>query len=232
MDIKSVKKAVTTVVTGLFLLLFFWPSFTTAEQSDIRLSFDTLSDWTEKSFKGHTTYSTVQEDGRPVLHAVAVKTASALYKKVSANAAEMPTIKWSWKVKQALPAELPYRKETDDFAGRVMVIFPGTFLWQYRAIAYVWSDKLPVGTVRPSAFTKNIAVIVVESGNQHAGVWRNERRNYSEDYQNFFHAVPSTILGVAVMTDADNTVSEATAWYGDISLTRELEQKNKNGSTP
>ena len=232
MDIKTVQKAVHTAVAGLFLLLFFWPVPTAAEPSDIRLTFDILSDWTEKSFKGHTTYSNVQEDGRSVLHAVAVKTASALYKKVPVNVAEMPIIKWAWKVKQALPAEPPYRKETDDFAGRVMVIFPGTFFSQYRAIAYVWSDKLPVGTVRPSAFTKNVAVIVVESGNQHAGVWRNERRNYLEDYQNFFHAVPATILGVAVMTDADNTASEAAAWYGDILLTRELEQKNKEKELP
>jgi hypothetical protein len=200
-------------------------AFSTAEQADIRLSFDNVSEWTERSFKGHTSYSCVQEDGKSVLMAVAVKSASSLYKKLKVNATDVPVIKWSWKIKQALPVDNPYRKDVDDFAGRVMVIFPGTFFWQYRAIVYVWSDKLPVGTVRPSAFGKNIVVIVVESGNQHAGEWRYEQRKYLEDYRNYFHTPPPNILGVAVMTDADNTISEATAWYGDIFLIRDLEQK-------
>jgi Protein of unknown function (DUF3047) len=227
MDKKIFQKAMNAVVTGSLLLLVFSPAIITAVQSEVRFSFDNLSEWSEKSFKGHTSYTSIQEDGRPVLQAIAVKTASALYKKSSVNATEMPIIEWSWKVKQALPVDNRYRKDVDDFAGRVMVIFPGTFFWQYRAIVYVWSDKLPIGTVRPSAFGKNIAVIVVESGNQHAGIWRNEQRNYLEDYRSFFHASPPNTMGVAVMTDADNTISEAAAWYGDIVLTRELEQISK-----
>jgi len=57
-------------------------------------------------------------------------------------------------------------------------------------------------------------------------MWRHEQRNYLEDYRNFFHSSTPDTMGVAVMTDADNTISEATAWYGDIVLSRDLEQKH------
>jgi hypothetical protein len=221
---RQLKKTFTAILFGFFLLLSL---IGFSEQTDIHLSFVKLSDWKEKSFKGHTTYSHVQDEGKTVLQADAVKTASALYKKIEVNPAEIPIIKWSWKVKQALAAENPYRKDVDDFAGRVIVLFPGTFFWQYRAVVYVWADKLPIGTVVQSAFSKDIVLVVVESGNQYAGVWRNERRNYLEDYHNYFHASPPNTMAVAIMTDADNTKTEATAWYGDIFLSRDLAHLNK-----
>jgi len=225
LKINPIQQTNNALAAGIFSVLMLLFSIGYAAQSDIRLSFDNLTEWTEKSFKGHTTYTQVQEDGKTVLQAVAVKTASALYKKIAVNSAEVPIIKWSWKVKRAIPVNNLYRKDVDDFAGRVMVIFPGTLFWQVRTIVYVWSDNLPVGTVMPSAFGNNIALIVIETGNQHAGVWRHERRNYLEDYRNYFHASPPNAISVAVMTDADNTISEATAWYGDIILTRDFEQK-------
>lgn len=221
--IPSLKSHGAVPVSIFLFLLCLCATTASSKQSELRLSFANLSEWREKSFKGHTSYTAVQDEGRTVLQAVALGTASALHKKIAISATELPVIRWSWKVKQALAAENPYRKDVDDFAARVCIFFPGTFFWQYTALVYVWSDKLPVGTVVPSAFNSNIALIVVESGNKNAGVWRYEQRNYLEDYQNFFHTQPPGTIDVAVMTDADNTKGEATAWYGDI-----LFSKNKN----
>jgi hypothetical protein len=90
----------------------------------------------------------VEQDGdRTVLHAQTAGEASGLYRRVAIDSRELPVLKWSWKVRQTLPAEDPYRKSGDDFAARVYVIFPGRFFWQTRALVYVYSDKLPVGTV-------------------------------------------------------------------------------------
>lgn len=209
-----------TVLVILLFCLNSTDSFT--NDGDLKLTFDNLTEWKEKGFKGRTTYTQVQNDGKTVLQAVAIGSASALYKKLNINPAEQPIIKWSWKVKQALAFDNPYRKDVDDFAARVSIFFPGTFLWQYTALVYVWSDSMPVGTIVPSAYNKNIALIVVESGNQNAGVWRNEQRNYVNDYLNFFHKAPPNKMDVAVMTDTDNTKTEATAWYGDILIAREI----------
>jgi hypothetical protein len=42
-----------------------------------------------------------------------------------------------------------------------------------------------------------------------------------DDYRACFHDAPPDPVAVAVMTDADNTGSLATAWYGDILFARE-----------
>lgn len=192
-----------------------------ADLPAVRFGFDDLAAWQEKSFKGHTTYARVEEGDGTVLQATARGTASGLYHQVSVSAAEYPWLHWSWKIRQTLAAEEPRRREGDDFAARVYVIFPGRFFWQTRALVYVWSDKLPAGTVIPSAYTPNAVIIAVESGNRHAGAWRQERRNYVADYRACFHTSPPAPTAVAVMTDTDNTGSEATAWYGEIFFSRE-----------
>jgi Protein of unknown function (DUF3047) len=191
-----------------------------AMPKELRLTFDNLAAWQEKSFKGHTTYSPEKFEGRTVVRAKSSGTASGLYHNVVVNSSELPVIKWSWKIKNTLPAENPYRKDGDDFAARVYVVFPGRFFWQTRALVYVWSDKLPVGTTVSSSFTSNAAIIAVETGNRLAGTWRNESRNYVEDYRAAFRTSPADPEAVAIMTDCDNTGSEAIAWYGDITFAR------------
>ena len=221
MDLIPPLQASGSVAAGLLLLLLLLPAaIARTDQTSLRLTFGSLSAWQEKSFKGHTSYTLVQSEGRAVIQAIAEGTASGLYHEISISASELPLITWSWKVQQTLAAENPYRKEGDDFAARVYIVFPGAFFWQTRALVYVWSDKLPVGTIIPNAFTSNAAIIAIESGNRHAGVWRYERRNYVEDYRACFHEVPPNPVAVAVMTDTDNTGGQATAWYGDILFSR------------
>lgn len=189
-----------------------------AVSAGVQLSFASLADWREKSFKGRTVYNVVTSNGKVVLEARAAGTASGLYRQLKVSVAEMPLLSWAWKVERTLAAENPYRKDGDDYAARVYVVFPGRFFWQTRALVYVWSDKLPVGTMLPSPFTDNAVIIAVESGNRFAGSWRHESRNYLADYRAAFHRVPPDPSAVAVMTDGDNTGSEAVAWYGDISF--------------
>lgn len=185
------------------------------------LSFRNLDEWTEKSFKGHTTYAVMKDNGKNVLHARSQGNASGLYRKIALSPGELPVIRWSWKVANTLAAENPYQKSGDDFAARVYIVFPGRFFWQTRALVYVFSDKLPTGSVIPNPFTKRAAVIAVASGNQHAGLWRDESRRYADDYRNYFHGDPPDTAAVAVMTDGDNTGSAAEAWYGDIVFSAE-----------
>ena len=42
------------------------------------------------------------------------------------------------------------------------------------------------------------------------------RRNLAADYRKAFGAAPGRVLGVAVMTDTDNTGSKAVGEYADI----------------
>jgi hypothetical protein len=61
-------------------------------------------------------------------------------------------------------------------------------------------------------------LIAVESGNSRAGQWVTVERDILADYRRVFGEDPPEAGGIAIMTDTDNTGAEATAWYGDITL--------------
>jgi hypothetical protein len=50
------------------------------------------------------------------------------------------------------------------------------------------------------------------------GEWVTVTRDLVADYRQAFGEEPPAIVGVAIMTDADNTGEQATAWYGDLTL--------------
>jgi len=62
-------------------------------------------------------------------------------------------------------------------------------------------------------------MLAVESGPLKANIWISEMRDILADYRRLFGEEPGEVSAIAIMTDTDNTGSEATAWYGDIVLT-------------
>jgi hypothetical protein len=70
----------------------------------------------------------------------------------------------------------------------------------------------------PNAYTARAMMLVVESGAKRVGEWVEVERNVYEDYKRAFNEEPPPLLGIALMTDTDQTGETATAWYGDISL--------------
>lgn len=100
-------------------------------------SSDGLSGWTTKSFKGQTQYTLVKENGITVVKAHSNGTASGLFKEVSLTPVKYRYLNWSWKVAGTVANGNEYRKDGDDYAARVYVVFPGRFFWQTRAINYI-----------------------------------------------------------------------------------------------
>lgn len=201
------------------LLLYLLTAPAAAEELKIsNFGNNDLSGWEEKVFKKKTTYTLVQESGKTVLKAHSVKAASGLVRKIRLDVTKYPVLRWSWKIERSNRKEDISKKSGDDFAARVYVVFPRTFLWRTRAINYVWASKLPKESIHPSPYTSNSMILVVESGDEKAGTWQNEERNIYEDYRKIFKEDPPTLGGIAVMTDTDNTGEEAVAWFGDITL--------------
>ena len=176
-----------------------------------------LSGWTDKKFKGKTAYTLVQDGDKTVLKAHSIKAASGLIKKVNIDAKKLPVLRWSWNVANLIAKEDINRKNGDDFAARVYVVFPRSF-WRMRAITYVWASKTPKETAHPSPYTSNAMIVVVESGNDRIGQWVKEERNIFEDYRKLFGEDPPEVGAIALMSDTDDTQEEVTAYYGDISL--------------
>jgi hypothetical protein len=213
------------MLTGLLVAISAvtagWLAAQPGDPAEIRLKVTDSGRWSSKKFSGETAYTTEQNEGMSCVRAESSNSASGRYHPLELSAKEYPLINWSWKVRRTITAENPYEKTGDDFVARIYVIFPGRFFWQKRAIAYVWSDKLPSGTTIPSPYTERVALIAVETGNRFAGIWRQEIRNYVADYRSYFHEEPANPVAIAYMTDTDNTGSRATAWYGDILFSKQ-----------
>ncbi len=75
-----------------------------------------------------------------------------------------------------------------------------------------------VGSVVVNPRTDRIRKLVVESGSARLKQWLDYERDIRADFRAVFGEEPGPLIGVALMTDSDNTQSEARAWYGPVEL--------------
>lgn len=187
-----------------------------------------------------TQYRAVQRNHRTVIQARSQGGASGLVHALDMDPARFPWLVWRWQVDHALEGADITTKAGDDCAARIYVTFKydgGSKSWWERlkhktarvfaghelpgsALVYVWTGSAQVGSIIDSPYTHRSKMIVVQSGNDLKGRWISERRNIVEDYRLAFGASPPAIMGIAIMTDTDNTGGETTAYYGDILLER------------
>lgn len=186
----------------------------------------------------HTTYKVEGQADKIWVKAESHASASALIKEVEIDPNVYPILRWHWKVENIIQKGDEGKKEGDDYAARVYVNFlydpKKASLWertQYGvwytiygsyppkgAINYIWANKLPQGKVIDNAYTSRAKMIAVESGPERVGVWMSEERNIYQDYIALFGEEPPSVIGIAIMTDTDNTQDKAVAYYGEISF--------------
>ena len=90
----------------------------------------------------------------------------------------------------------------------------------YATLMYIWSGKSPVDAIIPNAHTSRIKMIVVDSGWDGLDQWHKHQRDLAADYKRAYGESPGQVIGIALLTDTDNTKSEVRAYYGDIELIR------------
>lgn len=188
--------------------------------------------------KRHTSYALVIDDHRTVVQAVSDASASGLIRYYKGSAEQYPWLAWQWKIDHVLKKGDVHAKKGDDYPARIYVAFEytpeGLSWWQrmrYKAanlaaggklpgsaINYIWANKAPPGTIVSNPFADQTKMIVLQSGNAMAGRWISEKRNLVADYQAAFGRKPPRIMGIAIMTDTDNTGESTRAYYGDIRL--------------
>ena len=189
--------------------------------------------------KNDTVYTVVQENGHAVLQARADASASAYVAIFNAPMDGHARLAWRWKTDALVEGADNRDKRREDAPLRVMLAFDGDrgtlpdaerkrferakrlFGTEppYALLMYIWSDHVPVGTVIPSAHTSQVKMLVVASGAQGLGQWQSVERRVADDYQQAFGAAPGPLIGVAVMTDTDNTRGKASGSYADIRIT-------------
>jgi len=194
-------------------------------------------------FKKNTVYRLENYQGKTVLSANSKTSASGLAVKLRPRQATNLLLQWEWKAVNPIVNADNVDGHTDDAPLRILVAFDGnksklplkekmTFEMAnlisgqempYATLMYIWSGKTPVDTIIPNAHTSRIKMIVVDSGWDNLGQWHKHQRDLAADYKRAYGEAPGEVIGIALLTDTDNTKSEARAYYGDIELVR----KNK-----
>ncbi|MCM8771011.1 MAG: DUF3047 domain-containing protein [Candidatus Omnitrophica bacterium] len=182
---------------------------------------DALSEWEEKIFKGRVLYEVRPEKTKGYLFAQSKEACSGIFYKIKFDPKKYPLISWKWRIKEfpkkGKAAEGGWL-EKDDYPARVYVIFPALIFTNIRSIEYVWDETLPKDTIMTSPYYSNIKLIVAESGRKNSQDWFFVERNILDDYAKAFGGVPAWVGAVAIMTDADNSLSSAEAEYTDLKV--------------
>lgn len=190
------------------------------------------------SLKRDTAYSVEREGQRAVLQARADKSASAFVSRLAAPMTASGQLSWSWKTDALVPGADNRDKKREDAPVRLIIGFggdpatlPDAARKQLRraetlsgtpppfaTLMYIWSEQVPVGTVIPSAHSSQVKMLVASSGTAGLGQWQALQRDLAADYRRAWGREPGPLLGLAVMTDTDNTGTQAAGWYADIRL--------------
>ena len=191
-------------------------------------------------YKKNTIYRLEKYQGRTVLAANSKTSASGLAVKLRPRSAQNLMLQWEWKAVGAIPQADNAESQNDDAPLRILVAFDGnksklplkeklTFEMAslisgqempYATVMYIWSGKNPVNTVLNNAHTSRVKMIVVDSGWDGLKKKKKHERDLAADYKLAYGEAPGNIIGIALLTDTDNTKSETRALYGDIELVR------------
>jgi hypothetical protein len=203
------------------------------------------------NIKVHTRYTLVEDNGITVLRADSESGASGLSLKLRVDTAELPWLRWRWKISNLIETADLRSKDGDDFPARIYVMFDyplGKLPFVERnklrlaralfdpnlpaaTLCYVWDSKASTGTIASSAYTDRVKVIVVESGPARIRQWVDVERNIARDFRMAFGEDAPPVSAIAVATDTDNTGTFATAFFGDISFNKHRLTGNPSPAT-
>ncbi|QJC57628.1 hypothetical protein HC248_02958 [Polaromonas vacuolata] len=190
--------------------------------------------------KEATQYFAQRLDGRNTVMAQSNSSASMLRQSLHVASADLGQLGFSWKLPSLITGADLTRRDAHDSPVRVVMIFEGdraSFSMKnamlselalaitgeplpYATLSYVWCNSCAPNSVIINPRIDRFREIVLESGSQNLGQWRDYQRNIQVDFQRAFGEAPGALLGIAIMTDTDNTHQKAQAWYGPISMTR------------
>ena len=195
-------------------------------------------DWRQLHLPGKspTTYSRGDCKGRLAWHAQSHASVSLWRRKVDTSVTATTIVEFSWWVPQTIPTADLRTAETADSPVRVVFAFSGdesklslrnrlqfqlaeTLTGEappYATLMYVWDNQAELETVMPGARSDRVRKIVVERGEANLRRWLTYRRPLMADFQRAFGEPPGRLIGIALLTDTDNTGTKAEACYGDV----------------
>ncbi len=194
--------------------------------------------WKHASFpsvSNETSYAFIQSGSTYVIKAHAKGSASFLVRGVSDPGERLH---WKWRVDWTILAGDGLTKKTDDFPARVWVGFDGDWedaTYSERTerdrlkekyglvpprdwIHYVWTGRNhQTGDVFPEPYRPDhFKCMALRTAKDELQTWFEEERDPRADFKQAFGRNPGRIVAVALMTDGDDTGSEAIAFYSEV----------------
>lgn len=194
--------------------------------------------WTHKTFPGKapTSFEYSRVEGRDTVIVHADTSASMLRQVLRLEPDQLGAVRFSWKVPALIAQADMAVRDKDDSAVRIVLAFDGDRSrfstrdaalselvravtgeeMPYATLMYVWCNRREPGTVIRHTRTDRVRKLVVESGPRRLNQWLEYERDIRADYERVFGEKPGALVGIAIMTDSDNTRSRTAAWYGPV----------------
>jgi hypothetical protein len=174
--------------------------------------------WTlEKSLGNDSKITQGKEKDLFFIHLLSVKDNFGLKKEISFDIRQYPYLSWGWKVSKLPPRGDIRKRETDDQAGQIYVLFPRfPAMVNTRSVGYIWDSQTPVGSEGTSTAYSKMKYVVLESGKSKSDQWVFESRNVYEDYKRLFQEGPPPAGAVLLFINTQHTKSSAECFYRDI----------------
>jgi hypothetical protein len=191
----------------------------------------------------HTRYVVADTDGRRAVRADADGSYANVVHPLNAELGAAPILRFAWRVDRFPEQSDLTSRAGDDAAAKVCVLFDvplerlslvdrtkvqlGRRLFDPQlpaaTICYVWDRTLPAGRWIDNAYSDRVRMLVLRSGaNGDQSRWIDERRDLRADFAQAFPREAASglpkVAALAFATDADNTKSRASAWFGDMAL--------------
>jgi hypothetical protein len=219
-----------------------WASASPLNSSSATSSAPETTKWQHCAFPGKksTRYRAVRLDGRDAILSESDSAASMLRQHLRVEPSDLGKLGFSWKVPMMIAGADMTQRDSDDSPVRVLLAFEGdrsrfsaknAMLSElalaltgepmpYATLMYVWGTHSPPESVVINPRTDRIRKLVIESGPARLGRWLDYERDIRADFEKAFGEAPGALVGIAIMTDSDNTRQKASAWYGPVSLIR------------
>ena len=182
-----------------------------------------------------TRYSLESFEGMEVAKAESNCGASGLVLRLDAiRLDQTPLLSWRWRVDRGLDLLQEQTKAEDDFAARVYIMFEldkarASTLQRLRhrlaeliygsdipgsALNFVWTSRLPAGTVWDNPFEPSAKMIALAQGTSTS--WRTEIVDVVARYRELFRTPIPPAMGLAIMSDSDNSCQRTEARFADF----------------
>ena len=141
-----------------------------------------------------------------------------LKKEMNFTLKDYPFLNWKWKVTR-LPEKGDFlKKETDDQAAQVYVIFPRfPAKLNTEIVGYLWESNLKnKGLEGESPAWSKSKVIVLQAGSEKSNQWVQEKRNVYEDYKRLFKKEPPKTGGISLYINTQHTQGKAESFFDHI----------------